>query len=236
MNPAVNGERALEAATVLILADQADFARAVMGRWQAERSVPAFTLMSGDLCPGISASAFDIAIVGEVRPGVLPSILTILESVWKPVVFVAPDGATATAVRGTHTRTLVLRQYEGWLDAVVLLAAETLRCAQAVVQAGRSERRAASLEAQATLGRFMLDMRHTLNNALTSVLGNSELLLLEPGVMSAQTLEQIDTIRNMAIRMNEILQRFSSLETELRYVERQAAHEARTAARAAASM
>ena len=61
----------------------------------------------------------------------------------------------------------------------------------------------------------MLEMRHNLNNALTSVLGNSDLLLLEPGSLSALSRAQIETIRNMALRIHEILQRFSSLEKEM---------------------
>jgi signal transduction histidine kinase len=63
----------------------------------------------------------------------------------------------------------------------------------------------------------MLDMRHSLNNALTSVLGNSELLLLEPGTLSSDVRDQIDTIHTMALRMHEILQRFSSLEAEMNF-------------------
>jgi hypothetical protein len=54
-----------------------------------------------------------------------------------------------------------------------------------------------------------------LNNALTSVLGNSDLLLLEPGTFSAPARAQIETIRNMSLRIHEILQRFSSLEKEM---------------------
>ncbi len=91
------------------------------------------------------------------------------------------------------------------------------------------------LERQATLGRYMLDVRHTLNNALTSVLGNSELLLLEPGSLSVASRSQIETIRNMAVRMHEILQRFSSIEKEFNAVEQQAENEARTRVRAAAA-
>jgi signal transduction histidine kinase len=233
MGAADNAERHLGQPTVLVIADDAEFARAVASRWQAERNVPLFTVMSGDLCPGINASDFDIAIVGAVRPGVLPSALTILEAAARPTVFVASDGQAAGAVRESYTRTLVLRQYEGWLDALILVASEMLRTVQAVARACHAEERAAAAEAQATLGRYMLDMRHTLNNALTSVLGNAELLMLEPGVLSAQAREQIDTIRNMAVRINEILQRFSSLEVELHYVERQAAQEARAKAAAA---
>ena len=72
------------------------------------------------------------------------------------------------------------------------------------------------------LGRYMLEMRHNLNNALTSVLGNSDLLLLEPGSFSAQMRAQIVTIRNMTLRINEIMQRFSSLEKEMNVVAQQA--------------
>jgi signal transduction histidine kinase len=62
----------------------------------------------------------------------------------------------------------------------------------------------------------MMDMKHSVNNALTSMLGNAELLLLEPGQLSAQSLAQIKTIHNMALRINEIMQRFSSLSSEMR--------------------
>ena len=89
------------------------------------------------------------------------------------------------------------------------------------------------MEQQAALGRYMLEVRHTLNNSLTSVLGNSELLLLEPGSLSAGARSQIETVRNMAVRMHEILRRFSSIEKELNAVEKQAENEARTKSRAA---
>jgi signal transduction histidine kinase len=79
----------------------------------------------------------------------------------------------------------------------------------------------------------MLEMRHSLNNALTSVLGNSELLLLDPGQLSAAARSQIETIRNMSLRMHEVMQRFSSLEKELKVVERQVAGETRAKSRSA---
>jgi signal transduction histidine kinase len=68
----------------------------------------------------------------------------------------------------------------------------------------------------------MLEARHNLNNALTSVLGNSELILLDSEVLSPNLRAQIETIRNMGMRMNEIMQRFSSLQKEMQLMERQA--------------
>ena len=77
---------------------------------------------------------------------------------------------------------------------------------------------------------------HGLNNALTSVLGNSWSCSCcwIPGSLSASERSQIETIRNMAVRMHEILRRFSSSEKELNAVEKQAENEARTRTRVAA--
>ena len=107
------------------------------------------------------------------------------------------------------------------MDALVLVVSEALRHCEALARAIRAEEANVSLKRQATLGRYILEMRHSLNNALTSVLGNSELLLLEPETLSADARSQIETVRNMALRMHEILQRFSSLEKELTVIERQ---------------
>jgi hypothetical protein len=51
------------------------------------------------------------------------------------------------------------------------------------------------------------------------MLGNAELLLLEPGQLSSQSLVQIKTIHSMAMRINEIMLRFSSLGSEMREAE-----------------
>ena len=77
----------------------------------------------------------------------------------------------------------------------------------------------ASAQSLATLGSFMLEMRHNMNNALTSVLGNSELLLMEPGAFSARVREQIATIHKMASRLHQVVQRFSLIQTEMQVAE-----------------
>lgn len=219
---------------VLIVSDDAEFSRALTARWQVERTLPAFTLMSGDLCHGFNAAAFELAIVGNLRSGALSKVLLALNPTVKPVVFVCDTAQSAESVRSAHSRVIVLRQYEGWPEALILLATEMLRRGHALARAQEAEQAKAALDHHATLGRYMLEMRHSLNNALTSVLGNSELLLLEPGSLTAAARSQIDTIRNMALRMHEVLQRFSSLEKELSVVEKQAEKEKQGRAQAAA--
>ncbi|MGH9503578.1 MAG: hypothetical protein ACRD20_12075 [Terriglobales bacterium] len=222
----------MDQATVLVISDNADFSRLVMDRWQSERNAPSFTLMSGDLCRDLDPDGFDLAIVSAVRPEILSFVFQALEPTGNPVLLVSDGKQIPPQVPKLQPGMSVLQQ-EGWLDVLVLLSAEILRHGQTRARADRAEAAGKSLERQAALGRYMLDMRHTLNNTLTSVMGNSELLLLEPGSLPAAAQSQIETIRNMAIRMHEILQRFSSIEKELNAVEQQAENEARTRVRAA---
>ena len=228
-----NGERNLDQSTVLIISDDGDFSRVVMDRWQSERNAPAFTLMSGDLCRDLDTEAFDLAIVSAVRPEDLPVVFESLDPAGNPVLFVCNDKQSTQQARQLKPGVSVLQRQEGWLDALVLVSSEILRHSQTLARAQRSEQSGKALERQAALGRYMLDVRHTLNNALTSVLGNSELLLLEPESLPVAERSQIETIRNMALRMHEILQRFSSIEKELNAVEQQAENDARTRGRAA---
>ena len=148
-----------------------------------------------------------------------------LEAAGQPAILVCGTSEITLAVRRESPRAPAVTRHDGWPDFVVLLAVETLRRVDAVHRADRAEQVSALLQRHATLGQYMIEMRHSLNNALTSVLGNSELLLLEPGAFSAGVRSQIDTMRNMSMRMHEILQRFSSLEKELTFVEQQAVKE-----------
>lgn len=223
----------MDQATVLIISDDAEFSRAIMGRWQSERTTPAFTLMSGDLCQALDDDGFDVAIVGGVRREELSAVLKALDPVAKPVLLLCDETQSMRQVRGTQPRILALRQQEGWLDAAVLIVSEALRRCEAVERLRRAEQENALLQQHATLGNYMREMLHNLNNALTSVLGNSELLLLEPGTLSATSQSQVETIRNMALRMHEILHRFASLEKEMKVVAKQTERESKAKTRSA---
>jgi signal transduction histidine kinase len=212
----------VEAPTVLIISDEVDFARRITARWQMERSSPAFTVLSGDLWPSFAVDVFDVAIVGELRREVLSVVLEPLHSAGQPIFYVCQDGPTAQLVHERWPRIPVLHRTEYWLETLVLAAREAVHRSRAESRARAAELSCATLDRQATLGHYMLEMRHNLNDALTSVLGNSDLLLLEPGSLSAQTRAQIETIRNMTLRIHEIMQRFSSLEKEMNVVAQQA--------------
>jgi len=206
---------------VLLISDDVEFSRSITARWQMERHVPTFTLLSGDLWPRC-ADNFAVAMVGPLRRELLSVILEPLHSTLQPLFCVCRDAAEAQLVRSRWPRTSVLRFDENWLSSLVLAGNEAVLRAGAEARARVAEEACAELERQAMLGRYMLEMRHGLNNALTSLLGNSDLLLIEPGSLSAQARAQIETIRNMTLRIHEVLQRFSSLEKEMNAVAQQA--------------
>jgi hypothetical protein len=110
-----------------------------------------------------------------------------------------------------------------------LLGREILRRLQAESRAREAARASATAQAQATLGRYMVEMRTSVNNALTTVLGNAELLAHEPG-LPAVVQAQADAIRNMALRLHEVFQRFSSIEKELSVAAREPGRETAQAA------
>jgi signal transduction histidine kinase len=215
----------LDQSTVLIVSDSAEFSGAITGRWQSERNTPAFTLMRSDLCRGLDPESFDAAVVGPVRRSAVAGILNSLEPAGKPLLLVCEENQALRTIRERHPRAMFLQQHDGWLDALILVMGQALQRSEAQRRAQYAEEAQATLRQNAALGGYMLEMRHSLNNALTSILGNSELLLSEPGSLSASARSQADTIRDMSMRMHEILQRFSSLEKELRVVERQAEKE-----------
>ena len=144
-----------------------------------------------------------------------------VRSIARPAVIlcIPADARESDELRARYPRVLHVQQREDWTSTLLLLAGETLRRVEAVNVARQAEREAAKYQRLATLGRYMTDMKHSVNNALTSMLGNAELLLLEPGQLSSQSLGQIRTIHSMAMRMNEIMLRFSSLASEMREAE-----------------
>jgi signal transduction histidine kinase len=203
--------------SVLIISDEPEFAPTITARWQTERSVPAFRLMTTPEWSEPLVAGCDLAVIAGVKEVVAPLFKTVDES-GKPAVLLAPDGLELQRVRSQYPRFMVVREHEGWVDVVVALAAESLRRLDANKRARRAEQALAQAEGHAMLGKYMLDMRHSLNNALTSVLGNSELMLLEPGTFSADVRDQLATIHSMALRIHDIVQRFTWMESEMNFV------------------
>jgi signal transduction histidine kinase len=219
-------------ATVLIVSSDPAFARQVTAHWPDSKDLPDFIILKEDLCRDLHRDTHDLAIAdGSANQA---SLTEALICSGKPAILVHSD-AFISRCFAQGPVLLLHRQAETWPAIVGVLGHEILRREEAELRAHEAEYLRATAEAEATLGRYMVEMRHSVNNALTSVLGNAELLLMEPG-LPANVLVQADTVRNMALRLHEVFQRFSSIEKELRVVAREAGKNAETGTTQASAM
>lgn len=209
--------------TVLIVTNDAAFSRDLIGRWQTERLVPGFTVIGPEITavPG----AYDLAVVGPMPVNKAAAVLRVLEHRDAPVLCLVESTADGGTLRAQFFRPMIIRKHETWLDSVMLVAVETLRRLDAAAKLRRTEMVVAEKERLASLGEYMLQNRHGYNNVLTSLLGNAELLQQDAERLPDTAREQVNVIHTMSLRLHEMMQRFSSLETEMQFAERAARRE-----------
>jgi signal transduction histidine kinase len=206
----------VERPTVAIFTDDAAFANALTRRWLIEREIPSFLLMQSDSDFG-SALDYDLAVVVRIHPDKLASTVDALKMIARPVILVSSLNGNSSQGRSL----ICLPEVEEWPALVVVLAQQVLYHQRIKADFERMQELNSELAREASLGRYMLEVRHNLNNALTSVLGNSDLILLDSEQLPDSLRSQVETIRNMGMRMNEIMHRFSSLQKEMQLMEQQ---------------
>ncbi|MGA7559290.1 MAG: hypothetical protein WCF61_01190 [Terriglobales bacterium] len=230
--------------TVLILASDPAFSREITAHWSRNSDPDSghceveFTVLDQDFSSALAGSNYDLAIADgsseekkknkrqlqSPNQDLKPS----LAAAGKPAIIIR--SGRARDFYSLHGQIIELRREPGiWPALTALLGREIVRRRQAESSAQEAERSCAAAQAEATLGRYMVEMRTNVNNALTTVLGNAELLVHEPG-LSATVVAQADALRNMALRLHEIFQRFSSLEKELTVAARESGKKSNTAA------
>jgi hypothetical protein len=214
--------------TVLILASDPAFAREVTAHWPqapAHSDGPEFVVLDEGFARGLEGSHYDLAIAdassvekkNDKRK--LPNktlnkgLKLALAAAGRPAIVIHSD--PSREFYNIHGAVIDLRRELGLWPAIAgLLGREILRRDQAELSARTADKARAAAENEAVLGRYMVEMRTNINNALTTVLGNTELLVHEPG-LPASVQMQADAIRSMAMRLHEIFCRFSSIEKEL---------------------
>jgi signal transduction histidine kinase len=214
----------LRTTNALILTDDSEFARLLTGCWQTERQLPDLSVLTSDLLAEGNVES-DLIVIGPLKDGRLTDVLRQTQPGVAVILCAPAEPQELAGLRKRYPRLLHVPLREDWTQVVLLVAGESLRRTEALRLAKQAEQHAARNANQATLARYMMDMKHSVNNALTSLLGNAELLLLEPGELSAQSLAQLKTIHTMALRINEIMQRFSLLATEMKSDETASQHE-----------
>ncbi len=170
----------MRSASVLILTDETDFARLLTACWQAEKHAPGITVLGSDLWRDHEPLPHDLVVVGPLRDGKLSEILRSLEPA-KALILCAPaDSRELSHLRGKYPRLVHVPLREDWTQTLLLVAGESLRRTEALRVARQAENKAARNEQYATLGRYMTDMKHSVNNALTSMIGNAKRLRRPP--------------------------------------------------------
>jgi len=205
----------VERPTVAIISEEPEFSTAATRRWLKEPNVPSFILLETSSCSRLQAGGFDLAVIGGISPESVSRVLETIAPAAKPVIHVSRSNGDSRQA----SNMVSLPEIQQWPDLLVTLGTQVLERARACAELTMLMESSVRSEQQAALGRYMLEMRHNLNNALTSILGNSDLILFDQTQLSPTTREQVETIRNMGMRMNEILQRFSSLQKEMELIE-----------------
>jgi signal transduction histidine kinase len=201
--------------TVVILSSATTFAREITAHWPKakDRELPEFVVIDLELCVDLQGDTFDLAIADMPAAHKYHNFKQAIAAASKPAILVGCDlPLQASPAHGSIFE--LSRETQSWAALAGLLGREILGRTRAESCAREAEAIRAAAEAEATLGRYMAEMRLNVNNALTSILGNAELLLQEPG-LPANVQSQADTIRNMALRLHEVFRRFSSIEKEL---------------------
>lgn len=240
--------------TVLILASDPAFSREITANWPQDPAPhshgPEFIVLDEGFSRDLKGSHYDLAIADassvdrnsspdnsdlkirarhkRLNKRLNKELKQSLLAAGKPAIVIHSDPSLDFYnIRGA---VIDLRREPGLWPAIAgLVGREILRRVHAESHAREAEKTSAAAQAEATLGRYMVEMRTNVNNALTTVLGNAELLVQEPG-LPATVQVQADAIRNMALRLHEVFQRFSSIEKELNVAAREPGKKAHAAA------
>ncbi|MGA9356013.1 MAG: hypothetical protein WBV46_20165 [Terriglobales bacterium] len=214
--------------TVLILSTNPAFARTLAAHWPRDPNPPEFTVLEQTLFRDLAGGNYDLAIADASSPGSRSKLKKTLVAAAKPAILVhsakeSDRSQTASALREFAKSDCGIIELSSdaanganslWPAIAGFLGREILRRLQAEARARDAEAICVAAQAEAALGRYIAEMRHNVNNALTSVLGNAELLTLEAN-LPVQVTSQAETILNMALRLHEVFRRFASLEKEL---------------------
>jgi hypothetical protein len=224
--------------TVIFLSRDASFSREVIAKWPhglGNSTLPEFILLDPSLARDLNGGHYDLAIADFCKPSdgengfeyeddrrlskkepaekKFDAIKRLIVASSKPALIIHSDASpNYSVIEGAIIE--LRREPMVWAETIGLIGREILRRRHAESRHREAENISSGAQADATLGRYMLEMRVNINNALTTLLGNAELLSHESG-LPANVQVQADALRNMALRLHGIFQRFALLDKEL---------------------
>ena len=210
---------------ILIVSDDAEFVRALASRWRAEKDSPVITTVSTEASRESSSSVCAMIVVGPLRNGAALPQGALLQM--DAVVCAVGDEESLKIVRAAQSGWLLVPECPGWTRILFSLAREVQRRTVAETRAREAEIASVSQRRFGALGKSLQEARPGMVNALTSLLGNADLMMLSEEPLPERCREQVSTIHTMALRLHEIVQRLASVENEMALAERKSQVETR---------
>jgi hypothetical protein len=215
---------------ILIISDDSEFVRLLVSRWRLERDSPTVTAISTEASSEASSSGYELIVMGPLREcAALPSGPNLHPD---SVVCAVGDEKSLRIIRAAHGNWHLVPECPGWPRLLFSLAGEILRRTAAETRAREAEITNLSQRRFGVLGKSLQEARPGMVNALTSLLGNADLMMLSEEPLPDQCRENVRTIHTMALRLNEIVQRLSSIENEMELSERKSHLETQEISRA----
>jgi hypothetical protein len=198
---------------ILIVSDDSEFVRSLTSVWRQEKNYPAITAVSVGAVRQVGSCGYEMIVVGPLREGAtLPPGLGLDPD---SVVCAVGDEDTLAVIQAERGDWVLLPEFPGWTRILFSLAGEVLRRTAAETRAREAEIANLSQRRFGILGKSLQEARPGMVNALTSILGNADLILLSEAPLPDLCRENVRTIHTMALRLNEIVQRLSSIENEM---------------------
>lgn len=202
--------------SVLLITDDVTFRCKVVQEWHQDAEPPLVICIPSDLTPNAQVTWCDLLILGPVQPERLADVLVAAGGAPAAVAFL-PWGVSLQQVQLANPNILPLHCTDAAAEMAVLVGKALLRRTAVERRLMVAETTVRDCGLEAALGHFMLESRHSFNNALTTVLGTAELLLLLDSVkLGAEQREQIRTVHAMAMRLYQMMAQFSALEAQLK--------------------
>jgi signal transduction histidine kinase len=210
--------------TILLVSDDSELCAAARREFEtkeeglrvaAVRTVDAARRIVEDAAPAvILLEQTAVALAGEARLGQIPRLDSVVSSlaVHAPVVVIgAPDQESELAFLVEAGAADFVERAGGCFPIALELVERRLRQAQ---QATADEQQPGSAKNVLSGEQFGEVLRHEMNNPLTGILGNAELLLAEvrrknDGRLPQGGQQRLETIAALAVRLRETVRRLS---------------------------
>ena len=193
----------------LIVSDDPGFANALSWSWRHAGCVPEYEFVP--LAEAAARATICVAVVDGPQ-----ALLRLSGGAALAIVVTADD--PLPEVEGAMGRVVRIIRREGWADIAAALALESVLREQAMQRVNELENQLRDTERFTALGKIISEAQHGLANALTGLLGHTELLLMDSG-LGDESRRKVTIVQAMSMKIYEVLQRLSETDREIRMVE-----------------